>query len=228
MPGFKVEVRNLATNVVSEARSNDSDIYVAPFLPIGRYRGGVVVNVSVKSGTNTMHGALYHYFRNDKLNANAFESNSADGRRNSLRRPQQDLLHVLLGEDQIGHSVSPDLYSANGGTACRGLLAYRPGQRPVWYAHWRTNQGGNFDLTSIPWMPNIRDLRPPNLDFSIFKQFPITERMNLQLRAESFNLSNTPWFGNPNTTLGSASFGLISPSQANDPRNVQLVPRLSF
>ncbi len=39
--------------------------------------GGGVVNVSLKSGTNRLHGALYHYFRNDKLNANAFESNLA-------------------------------------------------------------------------------------------------------------------------------------------------------
>jgi hypothetical protein len=76
--------------------------------------------------------------------------------------------------------------------------------------------------------PNIRNLRPANFDFSIFKTFPITERLRLQFRAESFNLSNTPWFGAPNTTLGSSAFGVVAPSQANDPRNVQLALRLSF
>jgi hypothetical protein len=50
----------------------------------------------------------------------------------------------------------------------------------------------------------------------------------LQFRAEAFNLCNTPWFGAPNTTLGSAAFGTVSPSQANDPRNVQLALRLAF
>jgi hypothetical protein len=76
--------------------------------------------------------------------------------------------------------------------------------------------------------PNIRTRRPGLIDFSIFKAFPITENLRLQLRAESFNLFNTPWFGGPNTTLGSAAFGTVSPSQANDPRNVQLALRLAF
>jgi hypothetical protein len=76
--------------------------------------------------------------------------------------------------------------------------------------------------------PNIRDLRPLNVDFSVFKQFPITERVNLQFRAESFNLTNTPWFGGPNLTVGGAAFGTVAPAQANDPRNVQLALRLSF
>ncbi len=76
--------------------------------------------------------------------------------------------------------------------------------------------------------PNVRTLRAPLVDFSVFKLFSITERVKLQFRAESFNLTNTPWFGAPNTTLGSANFGVVSPSQANDPRNVQLALRLMF
>lgn len=76
--------------------------------------------------------------------------------------------------------------------------------------------------------PNIRNARPPTFDFSVFKTFPITETVRLQFRAESFNLTNTPWFGNPNTTLSSSSFGVVSPSQQNDPRNIQLVLRLTF
>jgi hypothetical protein len=76
--------------------------------------------------------------------------------------------------------------------------------------------------------PNIRNARPTYFDLSIFKSFPITERVNLQFRAEAFNALNTPWFGNPNTTISSAAFGVVSPAQANDPRNIQLALRLSF
>jgi hypothetical protein len=76
--------------------------------------------------------------------------------------------------------------------------------------------------------PNIRDLRPLNVDFSIFKRFPIAERVNMEFRLESFNLTNTPWFGGPNLTVGGANFGVVTPQQANDPRNVQLALRLSF
>ena len=50
----------------------------------------------------------------------------------------------------------------------------------------------------------------------------------MQFRAESFNAFNTPWFGAPNTTLGSAAFGVVSPSQQNDPRNIQLALKLLF
>jgi len=44
--------------------------------------GGMFVNVITKSGTNEIHGNLYDFFRNDKLNANAFFSN-----RNRSPRP---------------------------------------------------------------------------------------------------------------------------------------------
>ena len=37
--------------------------------------GGGVVNVILKSGTNTFHGALYEYYRDEKLNANTFDAN---------------------------------------------------------------------------------------------------------------------------------------------------------
>jgi hypothetical protein len=76
--------------------------------------------------------------------------------------------------------------------------------------------------------PNIRTARPRIVDFSIFKSFFVREGLTLQFRAESFNLTNTPWFGAPNTTLGSSAFGVVSPSQQNDPRNVQLALKLMW
>ncbi len=36
-----------------------------------------------------------------------------------------------------------------------------------------------------------------NLDLNIFRDFAITERLKIQIRAESFNISNTPHFSNP-------------------------------
>lgn len=47
----------------------------------GNFQGGVV-NVTMKSGTNQLHGSWFHFFRNDKLNANAWARNwtiGADG-----------------------------------------------------------------------------------------------------------------------------------------------------
>jgi hypothetical protein len=40
----------------------------------GNFQGGIV-NVTMKSGTNQYHGSLFHFFKNDKLNANAWARN---------------------------------------------------------------------------------------------------------------------------------------------------------
>src|SRR5205814_715220 len=43
--------------------------------------GGGVLTAATRSGTNQLHGSVYEFFRNDKLNANGWTNN-----RNSLSR----------------------------------------------------------------------------------------------------------------------------------------------
>ncbi len=76
---------------------------------------------------------------------------------------------------------------------------------------------GNLAAT----LPDIRNDGVRNFDLSIFKEFLPMERLRVQFRAEMLNAFNTPRFGNPNTSVTSSSFGVIS-LQANDPRQVQL------
>ena len=52
--------------------------------------------------------------------------------------------------------------------------------------------------------------------------------MRLQALRSGFNLFNTPWFGAPNTNVTAAAFGTVTPTQANDPRNVQIGIRFMF
>jgi hypothetical protein len=66
-----------------------------------------------------------------------------------------------------------------------------------------------------------------HLALSLFKNFPVRENWQLQFRAESCNISNTPSFGNPNSTLGNAGFGTIS-STVGTPRQIQLALKLLF
>lgn len=47
--------------------------------------GGVQVNLVTKSGTNSYHGTVYEFFRNDKLDANNFFLNQAGQKRGELR-----------------------------------------------------------------------------------------------------------------------------------------------
>jgi hypothetical protein len=78
--------------------------------------------------------------------------------------------------------------------------------------------------------PSSPDLRAPgirNWDLSLFKEFGIRERMQLQFRAEAFNAFNTVRFGSPNTTVTSNQFGQIS-TQANSSRQIQLGLKLLF
>jgi hypothetical protein len=44
-----------------------------------------------------------------------------------------------------------------------------------------------------------------NLDASVFRNFRVKERLELQFRLEMFGVTNTPQFGNPGTTVSSAT-----------------------
>ncbi len=79
------------------------------------------------------------------------------------------------------------------------------------------NTGRGFDYAS--------------LDLRLSRRFRLTERVELQLLAEGFNVLNRSNFGVPNNTYGSgvtpvATFG--QPTQAFDPRQFQLGMRLNF
>ena len=71
-----------------------------------------------------------------------------------------------------------------------------------------------------------------DLDVSLFKTFAVTEKLNLQFRAEAFNVLNRANFGTPNAIVFSGgsvspSAGLIS-STATASRQVQFGLKLSF
>ena len=53
-----------------------------------------------------------------------------------------------------------------------------------------------------------------NLDLAAHKSFRITERISAQLRLESFNATNTPALGAPNTVVGNPLFGQITSAGA--------------
>jgi hypothetical protein len=61
-----------------------------------------------------------------------------------------------------------------------------------------------------------------NLDYSIGKQFSVTERQYLDFRVEFFNITNTVNWAPPGLNISApATFGAIG-SQVNNPRNIQL------
>jgi len=66
-----------------------------------------------------------------------------------------------------------------------------------------------------------------NLDLSLFRNFKLTERFTVQFRAESFNLSNTPHFDNPGTSVNASSFMRITSAVA-DQRTIRFGVRMQW
>ena len=65
-----------------------------------------------------------------------------------------------------------------------------------------------------------------NADLVLIKRIYFSERTNVELRAEAFNVTNTPALAAPNTTVGAPGFGSIT--SAGDPRVFQLGAKFSF
>jgi hypothetical protein len=65
-----------------------------------------------------------------------------------------------------------------------------------------------------------------NMDLSLVKQSSLTEKLNMEFRAEFFNFTNTPPLGSPGVVLGSAGFGSIT--SAGDPRVIQFALKFAF
>ena len=96
-------------------------------------------------------------------------------------------------------------------------------------------------VTTVNFGNSGRDIvRGPgvfNVNASLFRNFRLTERFMLQFRAESFNLTNTPQFGNPGATVSSATFvngvitslnGYTQITSASNERQLRFALRLSF
>jgi hypothetical protein len=77
-----------------------------------------------------------------------------------------------------------------------------------------------------------------NLDFSLIKNFHVTERVNATFRVQFYNITNTPHFGQPNGQLGTynsagvfnanGQFGLINSVLPFSNREGELALRITF
>jgi hypothetical protein len=66
-----------------------------------------------------------------------------------------------------------------------------------------------------------------NFDFSLFKDFPVNDRVKVQFRAEAFNIFNHPQFDLPNAAIGAGNAGTIT-AIVGTPRQIQFGAKVVF
>ena len=101
----------------------------------------------------------------------------------------------------------PVTYTAGPSNGTTAQVAYSPGPGINPYSH-----------TVLPGPINY------SADLSVFKVFPITERVNLRINMDAFNAFNIQGYVNPNTTDGTESLR----TSYWTPRQVQFTARLTF
>jgi len=111
-----------------------------------------------------------------------------------------------------------------------------PGKKlnPNAFAVPATARQGNLGRNSI------YGLGAGQIDLTIQRAFPLTERIRLSFRTDAFNILNHPNFANPGGSVGAANFGIFTQMlnrglgglnplyQIGGPRSLQLSLRLAF
>ncbi len=124
------------------------------------------------------------------------------------------------GNSQFGEQVAPVHYP-------HGI-----GPNNTWFstssfAPPPPGQFGNVGSNSVRG-PSLKDY-----DLSVFRGFKFLERYELQGRAEAYNLTNTPYFANPDAAVTDSSFGQITSTQGfttsgGNQRSMQIALKLLF
>ena len=136
---------------------------------------------------------------------------------------------------QCGHVFGPVSQGGNGflqlGQPCPGGKALNPAA----FTAPAAGQQGTERRNDIP------GFGLSEVDFSLSRKFAITDHLNLQFRADAFNLFNHPNFANPEAFIGFGPSFLLSSAMLNQtigglnslfqeggPRSLQLSLKLSF
>lgn len=94
-----------------------------------------------------------------------------------------------------------------------------------WFNTSAFTAAGQFSIGNSSRNP-VRGPGLQDADLMIGKMFRISERVNLEFRAEAFNVSNTPPLNDPNGSFGSAAFGTIT--SAGNPRDFEFAGKIRF
>ena len=129
---------------------------------------------------------------------------------------------------QSGFALSPGISSPTGGLAARPNLAgknRKVGKLDEWF-DTTAFQAPNFGFYGDARNGIVRGPGYTSANLSLYKSFPIHDRLNVQIRFEAFNALNHPNFKGVDTGFGSATFGQVN--SAGDPRIMEFAMKLFF
>jgi hypothetical protein len=130
-------------------------IQTATFDASNGYSSGAVVNISLKSGTNELHGTVHEFVQNTVLNANSYFSNMA-GRSRDVNRQNR------WGATAAGPAYIPRVYDGRNRSfwmyAYEGVADYFPRETITLSLPTATQKQGNFsDLLKVGAIYQIYD-----------------------------------------------------------------------
>jgi len=132
-----------------------------------------------------------------------------------------------------GFALGETMGTSQSGTVFGNRPNFVPGCKPA--ANPTPTQWFNTSCFSAPAIGVLGNARrsnfygpgQANLDLSLYKTVPVTERLNFQFRSEFFNILNHTQLGTPATAFGNANFGTIT-TLVNAPRQIQFALKLLF
>ena len=135
---------------------------------------------------------------------------------------------------QAGDAVA--VAQATNNNASLGFALQRPNRISDPNAMPKRNASRWFNTTAFTNAPQftigtssrnpVRGTGLQDADLMLGKTFPITERYSVEVRAEAFNVTNTPPLNDPNGTFGSPAFGSIT--SAGNPRDFEFAAKVHF
>jgi hypothetical protein len=118
--------------------------------------------------------------------------------------------------------------NSTGQSAVIGTSRTRGEALNKWFDTAAFLQPASFTLGNVGrTLPDVRGPSLFGLDLSLIKNTKLSERAQLQLRFEYFNVTNTPPFGQPNTALGSGAFSRVQTTVLL-PRVGQVAAKINF
>jgi hypothetical protein len=187
------------------------------------------------------------FFNSDDLYANQFTYIDGNLPRHRMTAAGTYELPVGKGRPFLTN-LHPVLNSILGGWSTSGIFSYNSGQfvrfnaaqvegdpaidNPTRDRYWDTSAFKGplpaFTPRTNPWQyPGVTGPRFINIDATLSKFFPVTERTRLEFKMEAYNLSNSFMASMPSNNVTSSLFGR-STGQANRGREMQYTLRLHF